>query len=203
MPAQNEVTEAQGEVQIGESFIGSGVNAAHINTVLGPRTGPAGAAWATALATPSAGHVPFMAVLAPGVAVQPPTLFVTKAAIENDAHGNLTWGAAQAGVAGGVADAVAAGHVSAEAVGELVLIAAVWVNPGADDEQTVYRNNRLATATALANGAAGLPGLEEVMKHRDAPTNPFFSGVAEHEHSATSHGATTHGATTQSEASTA
>lgn len=170
---------AQDNLQIGESFIGSGVNAAHINTVLGPRTGPAGTAWATALATPSAGHVPFMAVLAPGVAVQPPTLFVTKAAIENEEHGNLTWGAAQAGVTGGVADAVAAGHVGTEAVGDLVLIAAVWVNPGADDEQAVYRNNRLATATALANGAAGLPGLDEVMKHRAAPANPFFSGVAE------------------------
>ena len=166
------------ELHIGESFIGTGVNAAHINTILGSRTGPAGTAWATALATPSAGHVPFMAVLAPGVAVQPPTLFVTKAAIEGDAHGNLTWGAAQAGVAGGVADAVAAGHVRAEALGDLVLIAAVWVNPGADDEQSVYRNNRLATATALANGAAGRPGLDEVMKHRDAPTNPFFSGAA-------------------------
>jgi len=164
------------ELLIGESFVGTGVNAAHINTVLGPRQGPAGAAWATALATPSAGHVPFMAVLAPGVAVQPPTLFVTKAAIVNDRHGNLTWGAAQAGVAGGVADAVAAGHVAAEHLGELVLIAAVWVNPGADDEQAVYRNNRLATATALANAAAGRPGLDEVMAYSAAPYNPFFPG---------------------------
>lgn len=170
--------QAEGELQIGESFVGTGVDAAHINTVLGPRSGPAGTAWATALATPSAGHVPFMAVLAPGVAVQPPTLFVTKAAIENDRHGNLTWGAAQAGVAGGVADAVAAGHVAADALGELVLIAAVWVNPGAEDEQAVYENNRLATATALANGAAGRPGLDEVMKHRTAPSNPFFSSAA-------------------------
>lgn len=164
-------------LQIGESFVGDGVNAAHINTVLGPRIGAAGSAWATALATPSAGHVPFMAVLAPGVAVQPPTLFVTKAAIAGDLHGELTWGAAQAGVAGGVADAVAAGVIADADVTGLCLIAAVWVNPEADDEQAVYRNNRLATATALANGAAGMPGLDEVMKHRAAPANPFFSGV--------------------------
>lgn len=164
-------------VQIGESFIGSGVNAAHINTVLGERSGPAGVAWATALATPSAGHVPFIAVLAPGVAVKPPTLFVVKAAIVDDRHGNLTWGAAQAGLAGGVADAVADGIVPAHAVDELVLIAPVWVNPGADDEQLVYANNRLATRTALANGAAGRPGLDEISEHRDRPTNPFFSGV--------------------------
>ena len=164
-------------LQIGESFVGDGVNAAHVNTILGPRIGPAGSAWATALATPSAGHVPFMAVLAPGVAVQPPTLFVTKAAITGDQHGELTWGAAQAGVAGGVADAVAAGVINETDFAYLCLIAAVWVNPGADDEQAVYRNNRLATATALANGVAGRPGFDEVMKHRTTPTNPFFSGV--------------------------
>ncbi len=170
-------THDRTELQIGESFVGEGVNAAHVNTVLGPRTGAAGSAWATALATPSTGHVPFMAVLAPGVAVQPPTLFVTKAAISSSRHGDLTWGAAQAGVAGGVADAVAAGVVAEADLAGLCLIAAVWVNPDADDEQAVYHNNRLATATALANGAAGLPGLDEVMKHRTAPANPFFSGA--------------------------
>ena len=40
---------------IGESFVGDGPNAAHVNTVLGGRDGPVGAAWATGLATPSAG----------------------------------------------------------------------------------------------------------------------------------------------------
>ena len=34
---------------IGESFVGDGVNAAHINVVLGRRDGPVGTAWATAL----------------------------------------------------------------------------------------------------------------------------------------------------------
>ena len=94
---------------IGESFIGDGVDAAHVNIVLGPRDGPAGTARAAALATPRAGHVPFVAVVQPGLAVQPPTLFVNKAAIEPGRHADLTWGAAQAGVAAGVADAVADG----------------------------------------------------------------------------------------------
>jgi 5,6,7,8-tetrahydromethanopterin hydro-lyase len=166
-----------GAIQIGESFIGEGVNAAHVNTVLGSSAGPAGAAWATALATPSTGHAPFMAVLAPGVAVKPLTLFVNKAAITGDRHGRLTWGAAQAGVAGGVADAVADGVIAADIVDALVLIAAVWVNPAAEDEQLVYANNRLATRTALGNAAAGRPGVDEVLALRDRPTNPFFAGV--------------------------
>jgi 5,6,7,8-tetrahydromethanopterin hydro-lyase len=162
-------------MQIGESFIGDGADAAHINTVLGARSGPVGVAWATALATPSAGHVPFMAVLAPGVAVKPVTLFVSKAAIAGDKHGNLTWGAAQAGVAGGVADAVAEGVIPTDSLDDLVLIAAVWVNPNASDDDAVYRNNRTATATALRNGAAGLPRPEDVAPHVARPTNPFYS----------------------------
>ena len=112
---------------IGEAFVGEGVDAAHVNTVLGAREGPVGTAWATALATPSTGHAPFLTVLQPGLPVQPPTLFVNKAAIASDGHGRLTWGAAQAGVAGGVVDAVEAGVVAAAEVGDLVLVAAVWV----------------------------------------------------------------------------
>ena len=54
-------------MKIGEGFVGSGANAAHINIVLGLRDGPVGTAWATALATPREGHVPFVAVAQPNV----------------------------------------------------------------------------------------------------------------------------------------
>jgi 5,6,7,8-tetrahydromethanopterin hydro-lyase len=161
-------------VLIGESFIGTGVEAAHINVVLGHRTGPVGVAWATALATPSAGHTPFVAVLQPGVPVKPLTLFVTKAAIASDEHGMLTWGAAQAGVAGGVADAVADGIISAAEADDCVLIAAVWVNPAARDAELVYANNRAATTGALHAASRGLPELQDVLAVRAAPWNPYY-----------------------------
>jgi 5,6,7,8-tetrahydromethanopterin hydro-lyase len=161
-------------MRIGEGFVGEGVDAAHVNTVLGPREGPVGVAWATALATPREGHVPFVAVVRPGVAVKPMTLFVNKATIGPGRHGGLTWGAAQAGVASGVADAVAAGLIDRATVDELVLIAAVWVNPAAGDEEAVYANNREATLTALRNASAGQPELDDVLAARDDPRNPFF-----------------------------
>ncbi|WP_426518005.1 formaldehyde-activating enzyme [Diaminobutyricibacter sp. McL0618] len=162
-------------LQIGESFVGEGVNAAHINTVLGDRNGPAGTAWATALASPSAGHVPFVAVLRPSLPVKPLTLFVTKAAPTDDAHGTLIWGPAQAGVAAGVADAVADGVIPESSTDSVVLIAAVWVNPGADDADAVYLNNRAATAAALSNGAAGEPTIDRVIQARHRPANPFYT----------------------------
>src|SRR5258708_28122246 len=83
-------------VLIGESFIGDGAEAAHINTVLGHRAGPVGTAWATALATPSAGHAPFVAELQPGGPVKPITLVFNKAAVTSCEPRTLTSGAAQA-----------------------------------------------------------------------------------------------------------
>lgn len=165
-------------VQIGESFIGEGANAAHINTVFGHRDGPAGTAWATALASPSQGHVPFVAVLRPSLPVKPLTLFVTKAAPASDEHGLLIWGPAQAGVAAGVADALADGVITAEQADTHVVIAAVWVNPSADDADTVYEHNRTATRTALGNGAARLPATSDVLAARFTPSNPFYTPPA-------------------------
>ena len=64
---------------IGESFVGKGAEAAHVNTVLGDRDGPVDIAWATSLATPGTGHAPFVVVLRPGLPPKPLTLFVNKA----------------------------------------------------------------------------------------------------------------------------
>src|SRR5215467_7417471 len=159
---------------IGESFVGTGVNAAHVNTVLGPRDGPVGAAWVTALATPRAGFAAFVTIAQPGVAVVPPTLFVNKAAIEGERHGTLTWGAAQAGVARGVGLALEEGVLDRDQAGGLVLIAAVWVNPAADDAKAVYENNVTATLQALRNGKAGRPGADEFLAAARSPFNAFF-----------------------------
>ena len=97
--------------QLGEAFVGTGPEAAHLNTVLGRKGGPVETAWVTALATPREGHVPFVVAVQPSIAVKPMTLFVNKATITSEAHAQLTWGAAQAGVASGVLDAVADGTV--------------------------------------------------------------------------------------------
>src|SRR5215467_886104 len=161
---------------IGESYIGEGAEAAHVNTVFGERSGPVGVAWASALASPSAGHAPFVAVVVPGLPVKPMTLFVNKAPIAGDEHGILTWGAAQAGVAGGVADAVSEGILSE--ADENLIIAAVWVNPAARDAEKVYANNRTATREALRAGVAGLPQMAEVLAARHRPFNPFYSAPA-------------------------
>jgi 5,6,7,8-tetrahydromethanopterin hydro-lyase len=160
--------------QFGESFIGEGADAAHVNTVLGKVGGPVETAWVTALATPREGHAAFVATVRPGVAVRPHTLFVNKAAIEGERHATLTWGAAQAGVAAGVMDAVAEGVVTEHDAAVHVLIAAVWVNPQATNETAVFENNRAATREALRAGRDGAPSVADALAARHAPRNAFY-----------------------------
>ncbi|HEX5613879.1 MAG TPA: formaldehyde-activating enzyme [Acidimicrobiia bacterium] len=166
--------------QVGEGFAGSGTTVAHVNTVLGARGGAFETAWVGALASPTVGHTPFVVVTRPGVAVKPTTLFVNKATITTDVHGRLTWGAAQAGVAAGVVQAVLAGHVARSAVDDLLLLAAVWVDPAVTttDADAVFEHNVEATVGALRAGAERLPAWADVESSGDAPWNPYFR--AEH-----------------------
>ena len=160
---------------IGEAFSGSGPDAAHINVVVGRKGGPVEAAWTTALATPRQGYIPFVAILRPNVPVKPLTLFVNKADLRGERHETLTWGAAQAGVARGVASAVSAGVIPEEEVEALLLIAAVWVSWEASEEGAVYANNAEATLAALEAARTGLPRIADVLALRDSPANPFYA----------------------------
>ena len=165
---------AANRTEFGEAFVGDGADAAHVNTVLGRKGGPLEVAWETALATPRPGHAAFVTVLRPGLAVKPLTLFVNKAALQGGEHDRITWGPAQAGVASGVLWAVADGVVGADEVDDLLLIAAVWVNPEARDDTAVYDNNRRATRDALHAGHDRAPSLSSLLPERDEPWNPFF-----------------------------
>ena len=86
----------------------------------------------------------------------------------------MTWGPAQLGVASGVLDAVADGTISLASVEDLVLIAAVWVDPSADDADLVFENNRAATAQALRAGRRSLPAIGDVLAVRDEPINGYY-----------------------------
>jgi 5,6,7,8-tetrahydromethanopterin hydro-lyase len=131
-------------------------------------------AWVTALATPRAGHAAFVVTVTPGTAARPFTLFVNKAAIESERHGTLTWGAAQAGVAAGVMETVAEGTIAEAEAAAMLLIAAVWVNPAAREEQAVFDNNKEATRQALQAGREGRPTVADALAARHAPYNAYY-----------------------------
>lgn len=163
---------------IGEGFEGPGVNAAHINLVMGPRSGPAGHAFASCLASPTTGHCPFMVVAQPNVPVKPVTLYTNKAAIGSDFHGNATWGASQAGIAKAVTEALLDGTLPAEADNEWCILTANWVNPACDDLDAVYLNNYSACRQAIRAALAGLPDRNDLAGVVKQISNPFYTPKA-------------------------
>src|SRR5271168_4000883 len=160
---------------VGEGFAGPGVNLAHINVVVGPRSGPAGQAFATALATPSAGHAPFLVIAQPGIPAKPFTLFVNKAVIGSEFHGNATWGAAQAGIAQAVTECLREGILPPESENDWVIVSANWINPKTDDLDAVFVNNRDAMRAAITGAMQGLPLREAVLDAGAAVSNPFYT----------------------------
>ncbi len=166
------------QVYIGEGFAGPGVNAAHINIMIGPRNGPVGQAFTNSLSSPSQGHVPFMVVVQPNVPVKPATLYVNKADIRGDLHGNATWGASQAAIAKAVTEAMLDGTLPPHAENEWCIVTANWVNGACDDLDAVYENNYVACKTAIRAAMNGLPRLDDIAKIKDQISNPFYTPKA-------------------------
>jgi 5,6,7,8-tetrahydromethanopterin hydro-lyase len=165
---------------IGESFVGEGPDAAHTNLVIDRKRGPVETTWTAALATPTVGHAPFVTVLRPNVPVKPLTLFVSKAEPVGELHQNATWGAAQAGLVGGIAQALAEGLIPAEEADELLIIAAVWANPAVGDLDASYRNQRQAASSAVAAAVRHEPSVDEVRTAAKlGPANPFYTPAAD------------------------
>jgi len=161
-------------LKIGESFIGSGPNAAHINIMLGERSGPVGLAFANALSSPTKGHLPYMVVLQPGVPVKPSTAFINKADLRGEQHESMTWGPAQAGVAKGIQECLIEGVLPPEAEDQWCVIAATWVNWSADNADEVFNNNYQAVKIAVANAMQNQPSLEKVTAASKDVFNPFY-----------------------------
>ncbi|HVN60925.1 MAG TPA: formaldehyde-activating enzyme [Gaiellaceae bacterium] len=166
--------------RIGEGWGGVKPNGSHVNVVLARRGSPTAAAAISMLANPSPGHTPVLVCVGPEESayepVWPPTLMMNKATAVEDAHQTMTWGAAQLGIGQGVLDAVAVGLI--EATGDLLVLVAVWVDPGASDETEVRLANRAAVLKAIGACVEGRdPGAaSRLVDARDAATNPFYGG---------------------------
>lgn len=154
--------------QIGDGSAGSGADSVRVATVLGDRDGPVGTAWASAIATPSLGHSPFVVVAKPNLPVVPVTLLVPAVGVNDQRHAQLTFGAAQAGVASAVLDLK-----MDDPEGDHCLIVSVWVDPKAASEEAIFLNTHDATVLALKQGAAGGPWHPNLVAV-DTPENPYF-----------------------------
>jgi 5,6,7,8-tetrahydromethanopterin hydro-lyase len=108
--------------------------------------------------------------------VWPPTLIMNKATAVDDRHQTLTWGAAQLGIGQGVLDAVADGLI--EASGDLLVLVAFWVDPGAEDETALRIASRAATRKALGVCVEGRDpsAAAALVERRDELQSPYYAG---------------------------
>lgn len=166
--------------RIGEGWGGEAPNGSHVNVVLARRGSPTAAAAVSMLAHPSPGHTPVLCCVGPTQQeyepIWPPTLMMNKATAVEDRHQTLTWGAAQLGIGQGVLDSVADGLL--EASGDLLVLVAVWVDPGAHDETAVREANRAAVRKAITTCVWGRDpdAAARIVADRATLTNPFYGG---------------------------
>ena len=161
---------------VGESLVGEGNEVAHIDLLIGDKSGPVGVAFANALANQSAGHSNLLAVLTPNLAVKPATVMITKVTIKGAKQAVQMFGPAQAAVAKAVADSVADGVIKKSDAENLVCVCGVFIHWEAADDKKIYEYNYTATKDALKNAMTGKPTADEMVSKKDKAKHPF-SGV--------------------------
>src|SRR6267378_3742945 len=158
---------------IGEALAGDGNEVAHIDLLIGPKTGPVGTAFASALADQKAGHSNLLAVLTPNLVCKPATVLITKVTIKGAAQAVQMFGPAQAAVAKAVTDCVAAGVISKSQVEDLVIICGVFIHWEAKDDAKIYQYNYEATKLSIQRAMKGEPKIDEILAKKDTAKHPF------------------------------
>ena len=159
--------------QIGESLVGDGAEIAHIDLIIGDKSGPAGIAFANALARQSAGHSSLLAVLEPNLAVKPATVMITKVTIKGAKQAVQMFGPAQHGVAKAVADSVAEGVIPVSEADDIFISVGVFIHWDASDDKKIQDYNYQATKEAIARAVAGQPTAAEVVAQKATAAHPF------------------------------
>lgn len=160
-------------LNIGEALVGEGNEIAHIDLLIGTKSGPVGAAFASALATQSAGHSNLLAVLTPNVLAKPATVLITKVTIKGMKQAVQMFGPAQYAVAKAVADSVADGTIPKAEAEDLVIVCGVFIHPAAEDNAKILKFNYEATKLSIQRAMKNLPSVDEITAQKDTVKHPF------------------------------
>jgi 5,6,7,8-tetrahydromethanopterin hydro-lyase len=160
-------------MNIGEALAGEGNEIAHIDLLIGSKTGPVGLAFAHALATQSEGHTNLLAVLTPNLIAKPATVLITKVTIKGMRQAVQMFGPAQYAVAKAVADCVAAGTIPSAQADDLVIVCGVFIHPEAEDNAKILEFNYEAAKLSIERAMKNLPTPAEILKQKDTAKHPF------------------------------
>jgi 5,6,7,8-tetrahydromethanopterin hydro-lyase len=158
---------------LGESLVGDGNEVAHIDLIIGAKTGPAGVAFCSALANNKDGFTTLLAVVAPNLPAKPDTLLFNKVTIKGAKQAVQMFGPAQAAVARAVVDSVAAGIIPKDKADDYCVLTGVFIHWDASDDQKIYDYNYQATKEAIQRALAKKPTVDEVLSGSKTAKHPF------------------------------
>src|SRR5215470_17727647 len=158
---------------VGESLVGDGNEVAHIDLMIGSKSGPAGHAFAQRLAAQTAGHNALLAVLAPNVPAKPDTVMFNKVTIKGANQAVQMFGPAQAAVAKAVVDCVADGTVPKAQANDLCVLVGVFIHWEAKDNKKIYDFNYRATKEAILRAMKHQPTIDAVVAQKESAKHPF------------------------------
>ena len=144
-----------GEFSMGESLVGEGNEIAHIDLIIGSKSGPAGLAFTQALSHNSDGFSTLLAVVTPNLPAKPDTLLFNKVTIKGAKQAVQMFGPAQAAVARAVVDSVASGVIDKSKANDLCILGG-RVHPLAGRER--QEDLRLQLSGYQGVDPAGAPG---------------------------------------------
>ena len=162
---------------VGESLVGEGNEVAHVDLLIGSKSGPVGDAFANSLVNQKEGHTNLLAVVAPNLPAKPDTIMSNKVTIKGATQAVQMFGPAQAAVARGVMDAVREGVISEGDIDDLCIICGVFIHWEATDDKKIFDYNYQATKEAIARAMANEPSTSSVLASAEAARHPFAAGV--------------------------
>ena len=158
---------------VGESLVGDGNEVAHIDLIIGSKTGPAGSAFCHALTNNKDGFTTLLAVVAPNLAAKPDTILFNKVTIKGAKQAVQMFGPAQAAVARAVVDSVESGVIPRAKADEYVVMVGVFIHWDASDDKKIYDYNYQATLEAIERALASKPSVQDVIVGSKTARHPF------------------------------
>lgn len=165
------------DFSLGESLVGDGNEVAHIDLVIGSKSGPAGTAFLNALSNNKDGFTTLMAVVTPNLPAKPDTILFNKVTIKGAKQAVQMFGPAQAAVARAVVDSVEAGVIPRNRVDDLCIMVGVFIHWDAADDQKIYDYNYQATRESIARALQNKPSMDEVIAQTRTAKHPFAGGA--------------------------
>jgi 5,6,7,8-tetrahydromethanopterin hydro-lyase len=158
---------------LGESLVGDGNEVAHIDLIIGSKSGPAGHAFCNALTNNKDGFTTLLAVVAPNLPAKPDTIMFNKVTIKGAKQAVQMFGPAQAAVARAVVDSVEAGVIPQAKADDYCISVGVFIHWDASDDKKIYDYNYQATKEAIQRALANKPSVQEVVAGSKTAKHPF------------------------------